>query len=62
MPGARKMPRPRPYGGMPSTRGGTWSAAYRQDFKPGDSQRWAAFGVQGMALYGFEAEATLFVR
>lgn len=33
----------------------------RQDFKPGDGQTWAAFGVQGMALYGFEAEATLFV-
>lgn len=33
----------------------------RQDFKPGDSQTWAALGVQGMALYNFEAEATLFV-
>ena len=33
----------------------------RQDFKPGGSQTWAAFGVQGMALYNFEAEATLFV-
>lgn len=33
----------------------------RQDFKPGDGQTWAAFGAQGMALYNFEAEATLFV-
>ena len=33
----------------------------RQDFKPGASQTWAAFGLQGMALYNFEAEATLFV-
>lgn len=33
----------------------------RQDFKPGDGQTWAAFGVQGMALYNFEAEATLFI-
>jgi len=33
----------------------------RQDFKPGHSQSWAAFGIQGMALYNFEAEATLFV-
>ncbi|MCF5042996.1 copper resistance protein CopB [Pseudomonas sp. PA-7-1E] len=33
----------------------------RQDFKPGASQSWAAFGLQGMALYNFEAEATLFV-
>lgn len=33
----------------------------RQDFKPGDGQTWAAFGAQGMALYNFEAEATLFI-
>lgn len=33
----------------------------RQDFKPGDGQTWAAFGTQGMALYNFEAEATVFV-
>ena len=33
----------------------------RQDFKPGASQSWAAFGLQGMALYNFEAEATLFI-
>jgi len=33
----------------------------RQDFKPGDGQTWAAFGAQGMALYNFEAEATVFV-
>lgn len=36
-------------------------AGMRQDFKPGDSQTWAAFGLQGMVLYNFEAEATLFV-
>ncbi|WP_435037450.1 copper resistance protein B [Pseudomonas neuropathica] len=33
----------------------------RQDFKPGAPQTWAAFGVQGMALYNFEAEATAFI-
>jgi len=33
----------------------------RQDFIPGDGQTWAAFGAQGMALYNFEAEATVFV-
>lgn len=33
----------------------------RQDFKPGAPQTWAAFGVQGMALYNFEVEATAFV-
>lgn len=33
----------------------------RQDFKPGDPQTWAAFGLQGMALYNFEAEATAFI-
>lgn len=36
-------------------------AGVRQDFKPGDPQTWAAFGVQGMALYNFEAEATGFI-
>jgi copper resistance protein B len=36
-------------------------AGVRQDFKPESPQTWAAFGVQGMALYGFEAEATAFV-
>ena len=33
----------------------------RQDFKPGAPQTWAAFGLQGMALYNFEAEATAFI-
>lgn len=36
-------------------------AGVRQDFKPGSPQTWAAFGLQGMALYGFEAEATAFL-
>ncbi|WP_397387063.1 copper resistance protein B [Pseudomonas profundi] len=30
----------------------------RQDFKPGSPQTWAALGVQGMALYGLEVQAT----
>ncbi|VVE27657.1 copper resistance protein B [Pandoraea terrigena] len=33
----------------------------RHDFKPGRSQTWAAFGLQGLALYNFEAEATAYV-
>jgi copper resistance protein B len=33
----------------------------RQSFKPGPSQTWAAIGVQGLALYNFEAGATMFV-
>lgn len=33
----------------------------RQDFKPGSPQTWAAFGLQGLALYNFEAEATAFL-
>jgi len=33
----------------------------RHDFKPGSSQTWAAFGVQGLALYNFEASAIAFV-
>jgi copper resistance protein B len=36
-------------------------AGVRQDFKPESPQTWAAFGVQGMALYAFEAEATAFI-
>jgi copper resistance protein B len=35
-------------------------AGVRQDFKPGSPQTWAAFGVQGMPLYGLETEATAF--
>lgn len=33
----------------------------RQDFKPGDPQTWAAFGIQGLALYDFEAQATAYL-
>lgn len=33
----------------------------RQDFKPGPAQTWAAFGVQGMPLYGLETEITAFL-
>ncbi|SDS39057.1 copper resistance protein B [Pseudomonas oryzae] len=36
-------------------------AGVRQDFKPGSPQTWAAFGVQGMPLYGLETEATAFL-
>lgn len=36
-------------------------AGVRQDFKPGSAQTWAAFGVQGMPLYGLETEATAFL-
>ena len=36
-------------------------AGVRQDFEPGSPQTWAAFGVQGMPLYGLETEATAFI-
>jgi len=36
-------------------------AGVRQDFKPGSPQTWAAFGVQGMPLFGLETEATAFI-
>jgi len=36
-------------------------AGVRQDFKPGSPQTWAAFGVQGMPLFGLETEATAFL-
>lgn len=36
-------------------------AGVRHDFAPGDSQSWAAFGVQGMAPYKFEVSATAYL-
>lgn len=36
-------------------------AGVRQDFKPGAPQTWGAFGLQGLALYNFETQATFFV-
>jgi copper resistance protein B len=36
-------------------------AGLRQDFRPGSDQTWAAIGVQGLAPYRFEVEATAFV-
>ncbi len=38
-----------------------WVAGVRQDFRPGPAQTWAAFGVQGLAPYWFEVEATAYV-
>lgn len=32
----------------------------RRDFEPGPGRTWAAFGVQGLAPYGFEVEATAY--
>lgn len=36
-------------------------AGIRHDFKPGDSQDYAAFGVMGVAPYKFEVEATVYI-
>jgi copper resistance protein B len=36
-------------------------AGVRQDIRPGDPQTWWAFGVQGLAPYWFEVEATGYV-
>ena len=33
----------------------------REDFRPGPSQGWAAFGVQGLAPYRFDLEATAYI-
>lgn len=33
----------------------------RQDFQPGSPQTWAALGLQGLALYDFQTEATAFL-
>jgi copper resistance protein B len=36
-------------------------AGIRQDVRPGSAQTWAAIGVQGLAPYWFEVEATAYV-
>lgn len=36
-------------------------AGVRQDVRPGPAQTWAAFGVQGLAPYWFEVEATAYI-
>lgn len=36
-------------------------AGVRQDFRPGPGRTWAAVGVQGLAPYWFEVEATAYV-
>ncbi len=36
-------------------------AGVKHDFKPGDPQTWAAFGVQGLSPYKFEVSATAYV-
>ncbi|NQW05077.1 MAG: copper resistance protein B [Acidobacteria bacterium] len=36
-------------------------AGVRQDFRPGSAQTWVAFGIQGLAPYWFEVEATGYV-
>ena len=36
-------------------------AGIRQDVRPGDPQTWAAVGIQGLAPYWFEVEATGYV-
>jgi copper resistance protein B len=36
-------------------------AGVRQDFRPGSPQTWAAIGVQGLAPYWFDVEATAYV-
>lgn len=36
-------------------------AGVRQDFRPGDPQTWAAVGIQGLAPYWFEVQATGYI-
>jgi copper resistance protein B len=38
-----------------------WQAGVRRDFGGGPTRTWAAFGVQGLAPYSFDVEATLYV-
>src|SRR5690606_27593718 len=36
-------------------------AGIRRDFEPGPAETWAAFGIQGLAPYRFEVEATAYL-
>jgi copper resistance protein B len=38
-----------------------WQAGLRHDFGQGPSREWAAFGVQGLAPYWFETQATFYI-
>ncbi|HEY2624054.1 MAG TPA: copper resistance protein B [Dyella sp.] len=38
-----------------------WQVGVRQDFGQGPNRQWAAFGVQGLAPYWFETQATFYV-
>lgn len=38
-----------------------WQVGARQDFGQGPNRQWAAFGVQGLAPYRFETQATFYV-
>lgn len=38
-----------------------WQTGIRRDFGGGPARTWAAFGIQGLAPYWFDAEATLYV-
>jgi hypothetical protein len=48
-------------GGVRSRPGGTSSCRRAPGLPPGDPQTWAAFGIQGLAPYWFEVEATGYV-
>jgi copper resistance protein B len=47
--------------GRPVARWWDVVAGVRQDFRPGPSQGWAALGVQGLAPYRFELQATAYL-
>ena len=47
--------------GQPLNRWWDWLAGVRHDFKPSPSQSWLAIGLQGLAPYWFETEASLFI-
>lgn len=47
--------------GRPIARWWDVVAGVREDLEPGPSRSWAAFGIQGLAPYRFEVEATGFV-
>ena len=48
-------------GGLAIARWWEVVAGVRRDIEPGPGRSWAAFGVQGVAPYGFELEATAYL-
>ena len=56
-----RRPRPTRSTAAPFTAWWDLVAGVRQDFRPGPARTWAAIGIQGLAPYWFEVEATAYI-